>query len=240
MASQRLDKLVSQFNYDLCISDSLIKFNNLVNGISNDYPKYLDLYTDYFKYAQLDIPGQPKLSTPNFVKTQENEKKYQQILNAIKIGFSNEILNLIKEIVDEYKYSSQQAVVIITEIRDFLDRYTKEENYNSIYSEVAIQKHPFAGLSLSHNGASQWKTDAYMSKFQIYEHFFFHHNIFYFVFLGLVLVAVVVVMVVFLVVVVVIVVFLVVVVVFLVVVVVFLLFLVVNYLLMFLDLLFEL
>ena len=150
MASQRLDKLVSQFNYDLCISDSLIKFNNLVNGISNDYPKYLDLYTDYFKYAQLDIPGQPKLSTPNFVKTQENEKKYQQILNAIKIGFSNEILNLIKEIVDEYKYSSQQAVVIITEIRDFLDRYTKEENYNSIYSEAQIKKKILKSLTLGY------------------------------------------------------------------------------------------
>ena len=149
MASQRLDKLVSQFNYDLCISVSLIKFNNLVNGISNDYPKYLDLYKDFYRYNPLDEGGR-QLSVPNFVKTPENEKKYQQILNAIKIGFSNEILNLIKEIVDEYKYSSQQAVVIITEIRDFLDRYTEEENYNSIYSEAQIKKNVLKSLNLGY------------------------------------------------------------------------------------------
>ena len=137
MTSQKLDKLASQFNYDLCISDSLYKFNNLVNGISNDYSKYLDLYKEEIikqtltkQVEQFDT----RLRTPEF------EKQYQQLINIIKIGFSNEILNLIKEIVDEYKYSSQQAVFIITEIRDFLDRYTKEENYNSIYSEVSIKK----------------------------------------------------------------------------------------------------
>jgi hypothetical protein len=149
MASQRLDKLASQFNYDLCISDSLYKFNNLVNGISNDYPKYLDLYKDFYRYNPVGEGGR-QLSTPNLVKTPENEKKYQQLINIIKIGFSNEILNLIKEIVDECKYSSQQAVFIVTEIRDFLDRYTKEENYNSIYSETQIKKNILKGLNLSY------------------------------------------------------------------------------------------
>ena len=115
MASQNLDKLASQFNYDLCITDSLYKFNNLVNGISNDYPKYLKL-----------------MQQNHFIPMSENTHK--EALNILKIEFSNQILNLIKEIVDEYKYSSQQAVFIITEIRDFLDRYTKEENYNSIYN----------------------------------------------------------------------------------------------------------
>jgi hypothetical protein len=57
MASQRLDKLASQFNYDLCISDSLYKFNNLVNGISNDYPKYLDLYKDFYRYNPVGEGG---------------------------------------------------------------------------------------------------------------------------------------------------------------------------------------
>lgn len=42
MTSKNLDKLASQFNYNLCISNSLYEFNNLVNGISNDYPKYLE------------------------------------------------------------------------------------------------------------------------------------------------------------------------------------------------------
>ena len=147
MTSQKLDKLASQFNYDLCISDSLNKFNNLVNGISNDYSKYLDLYKEEIikqtltkQVEQFDT----RLRTPEF------EKQYQQLINIIKIGFSNEILNLIKEIVDEYKYSSQQAVFIITEIRDFLDRYTKEENYNSIYSEVSIKKTPLKGLNLGY------------------------------------------------------------------------------------------
>lgn len=174
MTSKNLDKLASQFNYNLCISDSLYEFNNLVNGISNDYPKYLDIYKKEIIKYKLNEQNQQfyeqfntRLRTPDF------EKQYQQLLNLIKTEFSNDILNIIKEIVDEYKYSSQQAVFIITEIRDFLDRYTKEENYNSIYSAVAaIQRHPFAGLALSRNGVSQWKTDAYLSKFQIYEHFF--------------------------------------------------------------------
>lgn len=172
MTSQNLDKLASQFNYNLCISNSLYEFNNLVNGISNDYPNYLDLYKkEIIKYKLNEQNPQFYEQFNTRLRTPEFEKQYQQLLNLIKTEFSNDILNIIKEIVDEYKYSSQQAVFIITEIRDFLDRYTKEENYNSIYSEVAIQKHPFVGLSLRYNG-SQWITKAFNSKFQIYEQFF--------------------------------------------------------------------
>ena len=68
MASQNLDKLASQFNYDLCITDSLYKFNNLVNGISNDYPKYLKL-----------------MQQNNFIPMSENTHK--EALNILKLNF---------------------------------------------------------------------------------------------------------------------------------------------------------
>lgn len=89
MASQRLDKLASQFNYDLCISDSLNKFNNLVNGISNDYTKYLDLYKE--ELIKLKVDPQNYQQFDSILRTTELEKKYQQLINIIKIGFSNEI-----------------------------------------------------------------------------------------------------------------------------------------------------
>ena len=65
------------FNYDLCISVSLIKFNDLVNGISNDYTKYLDLYKE--ELIKLKVDPQNYQQFDSRLRTSVFEKKLPTI-----------------------------------------------------------------------------------------------------------------------------------------------------------------
>jgi hypothetical protein len=152
MSSRKINKQATQINYDICIRDSVDKFNMLVSSISNDYSRFLDLH-------QEDIE---RLKKPEFteqlrgrLRNEEFDKKYQALLKIMQISFSNEILKIITEIADEYKYSLQNAGAHIFQIRNFLDRYTNEENYNRIYSEAAAKKHRLEnGFTLGQSNTS--------------------------------------------------------------------------------------
>jgi hypothetical protein len=46
MSSIKINKQATQNNYDICIRDSVDKFNMLVSSISNDYSRFLDLHQE--------------------------------------------------------------------------------------------------------------------------------------------------------------------------------------------------
>jgi hypothetical protein len=100
MSSRKINKQATQINYDICIRDSVDKFNMLVSSISNDYSRFLDLH-------QEDIE---RLKKPEFteqlrgrLRNEEFDKKYQALLKIMQISFSNEILKMRMNINTAYK-----------------------------------------------------------------------------------------------------------------------------------------
>jgi hypothetical protein len=119
--------------FDLCISNSLAKFNTLIDGISIDY-------SDYSKILE-KLKDKPRILDNGSLKEipidAEFEKTYKTLQDLVKMCFSDCILDVISKFANQYKHNSKKIFPIITEISSYLEKYVDEKNFKNLYK---IQK----------------------------------------------------------------------------------------------------
>jgi hypothetical protein len=120
--------------FDLCISNSLAKFNTLIDGISIDY-------SDYSKTFEKNPVWKPRIVDNGVVKEipidAEFEKTYKTLQDLVKMCFSDCILDVISKFANQYKHNSKKIFPVITEISSYLEKYVDEKNFKNLYK---IQK----------------------------------------------------------------------------------------------------